>query len=334
MRYATMRRAHALCAALLACGLAACSGGGDKEGAAPDTVVAQSQTSSDTLSATGVRLRVQLTGLIMMVPRKPGGRPTEVLLPIAVDSHIAVIGFVHPNDPALCTFKYQDGICYASLAKWSLQAIGAGGEPVRERVRLPRGLVNVTQGSRGHTANFPDVDGRIRSRITLLAGEVRDEPCSLGNWSYGPANGSSEILPLVNMLTWDIQYPTQNSVELVFRHRVSPDSTKSVTLLPNGGDVTVLIAHIPETEADQLPPTGPTTLPQEPTPNDTPAHFQHYYDVIAADHSKRPFPRYVSSNAQTPCRAAIKARADKGNAQELVSLGTYSCVMASGDEGP
>jgi hypothetical protein len=334
MRYATMRRAFAVCASLLACGLAACGGGGDAEDTAADAAPAPSKALVDTLSPTGVRLRVQLTGLILMVPRKPDGRPTEVLLPVPVDSHIAVIGFIHENDSALCTYKYQGGICYASLAEWSLAAIGTGGEPDDNEVRLPRGLVNVTRGSGGHTAKFPDVDERIRSRITLLAGQVRDEPCSLGSWSYGPANGPSEILPLVNMLTWDIQYPTRNSVELVFHHRASAHSAKRVTLLPDAGDVNILIAHIPVSDAGQLPPNRPTTLPSAPTTNDTPAHFHHYYDVIAADYSKRPLPRFVSPQNQRPCSATIKATFDKGNVQGLVSLGTYSCVMASGTEGP
>lgn len=336
MRYATMRRSLALCAALLACGLAAC-GGGDDKGAEPDGAIAPSGTSAEGVNSTGATLRVQLTGLLLMVPRSPGGRTTEVLLPLPTDPrhpHIAVIGFGYKRDTDLCS-SYRAGICYVNLDEWFLEPIGAGAERSGSNVQLPAGVLNLTRGSGGaYKVNFQDIDTVIRTNITLLEGNVAGKPCSLGEWRYVHVDSAKvDTMPMVNVLNWDIQHPQGKSVEFVFRDKQNFRRVKRVPLSPDASnEIHVIVAHIPESEEDQLPPGRPV-LGQRPATDSPSPHFHHFYDLFRAG-NKRPVPRFVRATADSACPVKITGMINEKIVDRPPSLGTYSCVMAAGEEGP
>jgi hypothetical protein len=275
-----------------------------------------------------------MTGLLMVVPRNQSGRGTEVLLPIPDVPHIAVIGFgIAENDTTLCNQPLEDGICYVNLDKWSLEPIGAGGAP--SNVQPPRGLVNVTRGAGGGNVQFPSVDARSRRRITLLSGAAEQKPCSLGEWRYDPAGeGAAEVFPLVNVLYWDIQHQQNNPPKLTFKPKSASDTVKSLPLLSDGNnEVHVLIAHIPESEKGQLPPNEQSDLPTPPDTGATPAHFDHFYDLLHPTPQNRPLPSFVASTAVRPCPVKISTVIGNRFIDQPASLATYSCVMASGDEG-
>jgi hypothetical protein len=157
----------------------------------------------------------------------------------------------------------------------------------------------------------------------------------LGQWLYDPAGeGAPEVFPLVNVLYWDIQHRDNTPPTLVFRRKSGSKIERRVRLLRDGNDeVHVLIAHIPLSEQGQLPPNSQPTLQTPPDTQSTPTHFEHFYDALRPRPASRPLPRFVRSTAQKPCPIMITTGNREKSANRLASLGTYSCVMATADEG-
>jgi hypothetical protein len=326
----------ATCSVLTGC----VDGASGSPNASADAVVVRATEAA----ASDTRVTIQMTGLLLIVPPNRPGDSVYVLLPNARD-HVALLGFGVPRNPwpASCVsdttpFGWKArraGICYVDLDVWTLQPFGDGGQPATPTLAsIPpedkSGLLNVTAlAGRKHRVHLPLDNTRLRAQVVLLAGEV-GRTCKLANWVYhywrwpgyrGPAHTDS----LANVVNWQMQ----TSTPLEFRN----SSGDVVTIPLQPGEMNMVLAHIPPEEMDHLPPGKADSV----TDADT-AHFHPYYDLLSED----PREDYIASGSRrrrlprspeggsTPCEVTINVG---GRVEGGRSIGTYACVVATGERG-
>jgi hypothetical protein len=344
--YSRMRPAAAVCAALLAFPLlAACGGGSETEDQPPTTTTAAAQIEP-------VNMVIQMTGVLLLVPDKQSGGPTQVILPVMSDDHRAYIAFTQKK-PTTQTCEVPDAkrdICYTSLDGWSLEGIGIA---TAGTSRLPRGAVNLSRGSVG-TVDTVQARSKIRSQLTLLSGSATDS-CGLATWTFDPVgNLPPEKIRLINVLEWQIPNLTSESLELVLHRRGSGSpEIKRLTLHANDArEIELLIFHLPLKDANTLTglslPIGPVAS-RAPTPAAAHApgrhsirsaalrkHMNAFYDVMGVP---------SAGTRRIPTRPAVVQRVcpitildlnpeddgGMGLAGRRTGVSTFSCVMASAD---
>jgi hypothetical protein len=329
----------ATCPVLTAC----VEGASGASSASADAVVAGGTESvgSDT------RVTIQMTGILLIVPPDRPGDSVHVLLPNARgEDHVALFGFGVAGIPwpASCVSvttpfgkrAHDAGICYVDLDVWTLQPLGAGGQPATPTLAsIPpgekSGLLNVTALSGGkHTVHFPLDTTRFRTEVVLLAGEV-ERTCKLAHWAYhywrwpgyrGPRHTDS----LANVVYWQMQ----TSAPLEFRNH---SSGEIVTIPLQPGEMNMVLAHVPREEMYHLPPGKANGVTVANT-----AHFQPYYSLLSEDpredyipsgSRRRRVPRSLGGKS-IPCTVTINvgARVEGGR-----SIGTYACVVSTGERG-
>lgn len=237
---------------------------------------------------------VHLSGLLMVIPPQQDGGRTHVLLP-AAPGHVARMGFGIAGDEAfvqrLCMTDethglpaIRAGVCYVDMERWALQPLGDGGPPPPAVNTLPAGLLSASDAAGGeYRVDVAAVGGDLRAQVALTAGEVGGQ-CSLASWVVDKVDAAGaprprEVLPLVNVLSWEIRNPA--ATELVFHSRSGPE-TVTVPLpapAPNG-KIEILLTHVPFEELADLPPAMPATLAPAP---DTAYHFAALYDLLRKD---------------------------------------------------
>ena len=108
-----------------------------------------------------------------------------------------------------------------------------------------------------------------------------------------------------------------------------------VSLVAEHGKVTVLIAHIPQGEVSDL---LPNKAGSPPTPPNRADHFDAYYNLVRRQGSTgpetpsdRPVPENPNPTTAQGCVVGITTSLlDKAFIYEPRALGTYACMVASG----
>ncbi|HEX5870523.1 MAG TPA: hypothetical protein VFY65_08915, partial [Longimicrobium sp.] len=262
-----MRRAAAVITTFVACGvLAACSGTSEETEGAKDSVSTTIGTRSvDTADvADNITVVFQMTGLLLAVPPKQAGSPMQVILPeVGAETHYARLGF--GGDSSRVCAKYDQGICYVDLAQWSLQPVGGEGTPVDlHNTQFPRGVLNVTRGSGGvHTVNTPGNANNIVTHVDFLSGRARQDACRMARWRYKPHGKTEDTVSLVNVMYWDIQQPRNQPFTLTFSPKPPNTGSDTTIHLITSDSVFVVLAHVPQTDLDEMPPktATPSTEP-------------------------------------------------------------------------
>jgi len=317
----------------------------DKPSTPPETPSGRSGTAS----TTDVGVTLHMTGLLLFVPPKTSPGPTNVLLPLSPpgEKHLALLGVgIDPGSeyiPRLC-LNYQDAIdkaiCYVKLDEWSLDPIGTGGTTVTLGDLASLGAVNVTAGSGGpHRVDMGKLDARIRSQVVLNGGKP-GKSCPLGLWTYQPPGQSQpDSVPSANVMRWELTLP--EDYELVFRLKANPNSTIRLPLVADGqGHVDLLLAHLPEKELKDLPPTQGTTTEIPPSPHTAPKHFHAFYELLSTPGSQPgqvtsmtdPLFERATSNGQ-PCVVNVTSPLWRA-LQVPPGVRTFACVPASAEPGP
>lgn len=205
-------------------------------------------------------LVIQMTGLLLLTPHNPNGTGrTHLLMPQTsnLPTHVAWIAF--RGDSAKHCVQWARGICFVDMDGWSME-LGeeAGGAPdAKEVVESPANLTRASGGRQLARRYLGDRPGRrVRSRISLHAGEITDT-CSLANdWTYDGSAGSIEqgdTFPLVNLATWTIRDLGESSV-VVRRRPLDPASgdkgeTLEVLRPDADGSIEMIVMHVPLEEA-------------------------------------------------------------------------------------
>jgi hypothetical protein len=266
---------------------------------------------------------VHMSGLLLVVPPRQDGGRTHVLLP-AAPGHAARLGFgVAGDEPFVHRLCLTDeahglpairaGVCYVDLERWALEPFGDGGPPTLVANALPAGVLNASDVSGGtHRVELASLGNEVRAQVALTAGQVGGQ-CSLASWVVEPVDETGavrrEVLPLVNVLSWEIRNPA--ATELVFRSRSGPETiTVPLPAPAANGKIEILLSHVPLDELDDLPPA----IPGPPAaPTDTAYHFGAFYDLLrnadgeplAANSPRRRLPHTPSQRSPYSCDVRI-----------------------------
>lgn len=331
----------------------ACNGSDSREVEVVSDSVDPSATIT-TVPASSVKLMVQMTGLLLVVPRASG--TVDVLLPSKGD-HVAWMGFGMGSDSSVYANSLCDdtrshskqarsaGICYVDLKNWTLNAVGTGGNQVPNvGDSLPPELVNVTylSGNR-HKARTSNA-----RRIELAAGVPGADVCKLATWKVAPYGGNTSPQELINRLDWEITGGFQTTLSFT-----STAGSYNVSLPPpdSAGKIYILLAHVHNSDLGTLPPASSTTM----SSNTGASHFDAYYTLLddpqTSAHDppmgdRRRSPTY-EHGTEVPCSAwiTLPARRQGGDtlasegpqpqsgsiSKEFWSLATYGCVLARAD---
>jgi hypothetical protein len=347
MLYHRMRRAAAVCAALLSTALlSACegAGGGPAQGA---------DSTSAAIAANGekpVALVVQMTGLLLLVPTNSG---LEVLMP-KLEGHDAFIGYKKANSTGCWGWDPARKICYQEMEGWTLDPIGMKGGSAPATSAL-----NLTRGS-GKKINLGQAKKDMRSGLTLGPGV--EETCHLAEWTFDPVgdeDGPSRV-QLVNVMKWQINDVGTNSIALK-RKRVGGTgvSQQFATLTAENGEIQLFVMHIPEIEAEaffkltsvehpltvgsgnaSLAGTGQNDHSEDLAMIEK--HFHAFYNLMKVESGKRPIPTNLQERKEV-CPITVLGLKDvfTGLAdttalepkRQRPPFGpvTYSCVMVSAE---
>lgn len=309
----------------------------------------QPQSDSSTIatapSAAGLTLKVQMTGLLLIVPPAADGGEVIVALPNHAD-HVAWFGFGMGLDSVdyaakLCdtrphaSYARSKGICYVDLETWQLDPLGQGGTETTDTGQtLPADLMNVTTLSGGeHFVHRSDSGGR-RATVFFRAGRPGNR-CSLARWDmrrFDAQTGTPVPINqhlLVNRLDWEIggQFPRK----LFF---TSKSGQRDSAALAGGsaGRIGVILAHIPTGELPSLPPEQAINVAQP----DTAYHFAAYYDLLQTP-AGQPLPPEPLRRSLPHGRKAVglphcNIQITRANfVPSPASLHTYGCVLARAD---
>ncbi len=139
-----------------------------------------------------ITIVIQLTGLMMIVPPNGPGGPTHVLMPRSqAVSHDAYVGYRMRSSAEPCAGDAIRGFCFVQMNGYELEPLPrSAGVPNPEVPRIPRTVLNLSQGSGGrrvHAGHLGQNPGRdtLQSRITLPSGMVTDT-CQMGRWRFDP----------------------------------------------------------------------------------------------------------------------------------------------------
>lgn len=301
------------------------------------------RSAADSMASGDLTVVVHMTGLLLVVPSSQGG--ATVMLPDTrkVGAHIGWLGFGFSSFTSdlnrLCNRKksyIKAEICYVDLYKWELREFGAGGETASPPTPLPPTLLNVAMVAGGkHKAWL--ANGAAPRRVVFGSGGP-GRTCSLASWTHEVVNEAGQVVatktgPLANVLEWKIRNPTVR--ELEFRHRTNGSTIR--VLLPQAGEVHMVLAHVRPPEVADLPPSKPRT-PSSRLPKSAP-HFDAYYDLlfsrpsqaakIPEGDSRRRFPHDAKDPLSRACEVSI-TRPGKREAESR-AIGTVACMVATAD---
>jgi hypothetical protein len=352
MAISRMRLTALACVALLACAwVSACGGdGGESETVVEDTTTAA--VNAPPAPANTVRVRVGLTGLILLMPPSNAAGATQLFMPRA-GGHVAYLAFEGPNTAACNRYNPDFGICFVSLDGVRLEPIGRAGHSAG-RPGVPTGAVNVFHGSTTR-ADTTGINSRIRARASLLSGRATS-PCHLAEWTFPPLGPSQE---LTSVLTWDVPDHQGNDLTLVLEpvNGTSP-ARRQFTLAPTGGGpIELLILHLPTREFELLRratrgpgANAPPDFDRPIAETEASSHFEAVYTMINAPANPRPKPVLPIPNGNVceievlglgsavypTSRLSLRERQRLEIDPQLVpainaGVRTYSCVMTSAD---
>lgn len=307
---------------LLAAGGLLASCGGRDTSSRTMSVSEKTQTGTRAIAAAGaVSVRLNITGLLLVVPPKTSGAVTNVLVPKRA-SHSALFGFgIDPANPPAANFcanppvappgATAKGMCYVNLADWDLGALGAP-PPSTNPVALEKfGLINVTQGSGGgKKVVLNDIRHLLTSLVALNTGSPTDD-CSLALWTYRPNGKPAETLFISNVLHWDMSLA--DTTHFVFTRKAAPHDTVLVPIVAKTGQRTeVVLANVPEHDVPDLPPAqGGSTASNTMKPGDEAKDFDVFYDLLGVPAAtpgidpRRPLPRLEVSASSVACPVSI-----------------------------
>lgn len=307
-------------------------------------------------------IRIVMTGLMMLVPPKPGHQgSTDVLMPAPINlpTHVAMLVYFGPYNEN-CGY-YVEGFCIVDMDGWWLNLTTTGGG-TPHAATLPRSVTNLTNDSGGWPVApqylRPNPGRTVRSRISLDAGQITDS-CALAQWTHDPTGPTYfDSIPLANVVTWSIPGYTADSLVLR-RTRLDPEPGETthqfgVARRDTAGPIELFIIHIPFDEAQfmagdvlrQLVAMGLSSDPRSTaggvrhgrtltsaagmtavstSPMTAERHFHAYYDLLRV-------PKY-STDRVVPefrrevdtCSLSVTIRGQAVRA----SVRTYSCVMTS-----
>jgi hypothetical protein len=272
-----------------------------------------------------------MTGLLLIVPPKQAGDPTDVLmaLPDSGDDHFARLVFEgRPARADLCTNR-SGRDCSVDMSLWSLEPIGAGGTlPSTTMSGLPSAVLDLTRGSGNrHRVEMKDQQDRIIS--TFVTGRAAGRPCSLGLWYFDPPNLlNANAGPVANRLDWEIQLPS-NRLDLVFHLRENAKDVVHVPLVATSDTMEILLYQLPERPG------------KNPGIGGKPKHFDALYDPLGVPegHSDRTQPRLFLPIRAVPCPAPVKTHFTDVSGtvnsalgtENVWALDTFSCLLAAAE---
>jgi hypothetical protein len=194
---------------------------------------------------------IQLTGLLMLVPPRPGqAGPTHVLMPEPDHQHVSILGFRDADGSAQhCESGFPGGFCFVRMEGYALDLLpGIAPQPVT----LPREIMNLSSVS-GDRPVHRDLFGSnpprdsLRTRITLGGGGVT-ETCALGYWQFNPVGPMQpDTITMANVARWVIPNVPRAGIRLE-RRPLRGGSAQLLATLPPDDTIEILIAHIPRRE--------------------------------------------------------------------------------------
>jgi hypothetical protein len=351
-----MHATAAACIALLACtAISACRDGGGEQPKGVRAGDSAASTPPDTdvsdPSIAASRVRIGLTGLILMMPPPNAAGATQLFMPRA-GGHVAYVAFHGANSPDCNAYNPAFGICFVSLEGVRIEPFGRPGNSAG-RPAIPQGVANVFHGSTIR-ADTNGINGRIRARASLLSGRAVN-PCHLAEWSFAPLGPARQ--ELTSVLTWEIPDHPDNTPKLVLapvNGTLPPRREFTLTRRP-GGPVELLILHLPTYEFELLrrATRGPgTNLPpvfnSGTVETEASAHFEATYTMINAPTTARPKPTQPLPNGNVcpidvlELKDAVYPTSRLRDRERLqldpqlvptvnAGIRTYSCVMTSAD---
>jgi hypothetical protein len=333
MRNAIARATAPVIAIAVASILSAC--GRDARDRAAKAPASADSAAGEVRTTAGATVVFHMTGLLLLVPY---GKSMHVLMP-AHAGHTVRLGFgmdeTKARHPDLCSdegfsepYPSEAGVCYVDLEHWTLADFGAGGQPEDPLTHpVPPGVLDITQYWQ-YQVRIPPSPGFARARMTMLSGQPAG-PCSLARWKFKPYARPGGPHPvqtaeLVNVMKWVVTGLT--NPQLVFRHKKS--GARVIVPLPGSGISEVVLAHIPESQLDELPPQGGGSPSGA---RDVARDFDGYYrlaqrsSALPVGHPRTP---YGGEELSTTCSVAI-TRPARDRAQR--SPRTFSCMMATAE---
>ena len=350
MLNARLRRAFAVLVFPAFCGvLAGCERDGSGE-RTPEAARAGTDTAAlRRAAATDVRVVLQMTGLLLVVPSRQAGQPVHILMPKprGLPAHATRLGFGIAGGSTyvteLCDTTHPGAIeaeiCYVDLDRWKLEPFGKDGRNLTPTLaELPRGLVNLTRTSGNvDRVDLSKIDTLLRAHVVLLSGRPDGQPCRLTSWTYRHVGSSGQTVsfhrePLINVLDWEIKHPAGN-IELRFTLRdTTKDSTVTALLPPpnSSGKIEILLVHVPVPELAELPPN---TASRPGQPPGSAIHVDVLYDLlrIPVGSPRRPVP---TSPGQAPSACLVDITTRSKIQREKAGIRTYACMPAAAEIAP
>jgi hypothetical protein len=322
-------RSFGVFSSLAACALlSACPGG--KSG--PD---GREAPAGGTAANTGTTVVLHLTGMLLVVPSTQAGEVANVLIPSTVPNHKAILAFgMEPGNPdaaKLCMdpqMVQSHGICHVNLMEWTVTRFLAGGEAPPSGLELPSGVLNLTRLS---GSQYKVNASAVPQRVTLRAGWAGPNPCSLANWDYQPVGAqTSERAALINVLDWEINNPTDLTIEFRKDADVVP-----VTLPPaEDGKIEVVLANVHNNDVKDIPPGKPGQIQKGDA-----THVKHAYGLLKdpqggspEEATHRPVPMNPALITNRACSLRVTSTVLRA-LDEVNAAGTAACMVATGTGG-